>query len=138
MSLNIDGGGSVKINDNITSSYSTWSSSKIVSSGGGGGGTNTLSPVLITNPQVEKNIETKTDNSNALVVLQPTIGDTEIYGGSIKINNISKDNFSQYNERGLNHTGSYITPTSTAITNTISLKSDETNQNLPTMIIQAI
>ena len=38
MSLNIDGGGSVKINDDITSNYSTWSSTKIASSGGGGGG----------------------------------------------------------------------------------------------------
>jgi hypothetical protein len=53
---------------------------------------NTLNPVVIANPQVEKNIETKNDNTNALVVLQPTIGDTELLGGEIRINNIAKTN----------------------------------------------
>jgi hypothetical protein len=47
-------------------------------------------PVIIATPQVEKNIETKDDNSNAFVVLQPTIGDTELFGGKITINNINK------------------------------------------------
>ncbi len=50
----------------------------------------TLTPVLIANPQVEKNIETKNDNTNALVVLQPTIGNTELVGGEIRINDINK------------------------------------------------
>ena len=35
MSLNIDGTGDLKINDNITAGYSTWSSSKIATSAGG-------------------------------------------------------------------------------------------------------
>jgi len=51
---------------------------------------NTLNPVVIATPQVEKNIETKNDNSNAFVVLQPTIGDTELLGGVIRVNNTDK------------------------------------------------
>jgi hypothetical protein len=98
---------------------------------------NTLNPVIIATPQVEKNIETKNDNSNALVVLQPTIGDTELLGGEIRVNNISKVNNAKISSRGFTHTGSYLTSTLTPITNTISLKSDETDQNLPRMIIQS-
>ena len=47
-------------------------------------------PVLIETPQVEKNVETKNDYTNAFVVLQPAIGDTELFGGKITVNNIDK------------------------------------------------
>ena len=47
-------------------------------------------PVPITNPQTQFNIQTADNNTNAFVIKQPTIGDTELLGGFIRVNDTDK------------------------------------------------
>ena len=99
---------------------------------------NTLNPVIIATPQVQKNVETKDDNTNAFVVLQPTIGDTELLGGEIKINNISKVNSTKLLSNGLNNTSTYPLPPFGDIVNTIQLLPDPTFNNFPRLMLKTI
>jgi hypothetical protein len=99
---------------------------------------NTLNPVIIATPQVEKNVETKNDNSNAFVVLQPTIGDTELLGGEIRVNNLDKINNTKILSTGLTHTSIYPFPPFGDTVNTIQLSPEPTFNNFPRLMLKSV
>ena len=95
--------------------------------------------MLIETPQVEFNIETKDDNTNAFIVFQPTLGDTEINGSVLKVNNITKINNTQINPDGFKQVSTYTNPDPVGqVVNTIELGTDGTFLNLPALQIKSV
>ena len=129
MSLNIDGGGSVKINDDITSNYSTWSSTKIASSGGGGGGGSGTGDVVGPSSSVDNSIP-RYDGTTGKVIKSSGIvcdasnnltGVNSITSGQVNGLNITKNGVA---------TNTLVGATSTAYTTTGSNNSGYGNECL--------